>query len=448
MATQVNQTQYGNFDGTTEALLRTLAQRRAFRPIEPGRDYIPVTGKVVSADDLLAGVDAVLDGWLTTGRYAVQFEKQFAEWFGARYAVLVNSGSSANLLAFATLTSPKLGERALRPCDEVITVAAGFPTTVNPMILYGCIPVFVDVNPDTANIDVSQLAAAVSPRTRAIMLAHTLGNPFDLDAIMALAKQHNLWVIEDNCDALGATWHGTAAKGGNQKTGTLGHLATVSFYPAHHITMGEGGAVLINDKSLKKIVESIRDWGRDCWCEPGKENTCGIRFGHEMGGLPYGYDHKYIYSHLGYNLKATDTQAAIGLSQLQRAHEFVEKRRRNHAAFTERLLHLQDFFYLPQATPHSSPSWFGYLLRIRDEAKLNRHDLVQHLEASKIGTRLLFGGNLLRQPAYANIQHRVVGTLANTDRIMHRAFWLGIWPGLDDRHLDYMAEVLTKYCKA
>ncbi len=441
---------YENFTGDAEALLRSLAARRTSRSLEPGTDYLPVTGKVISPDDLLHGVDAVLDGWLTTGRYAAQFEKAFAEWMGARYALLVNSGSSANLLAFATLTSPKLGDRALKPGDEVITVAAGFPTTVNPMLLYGCVPVFVDIDADTGNIDTTQLAAAVSPRTRAIMLAHTLGNPYDLEAVLALVKQHDLWLIEDNCDALGAEWLGPSGKvlaGKPQKTGTFGHLATVSFYPAHHITMGEGGVVLINDKSLKKIVESLRDWGRDCWCEPGKENTCGIRFGHQMGELPLGYDHKYIYSHLGYNLKATDTQAAIGLSQLQKANAFVAKRRANHAYLHKLLEPLQDFFALHTATPQSNPSWFGFLLRIRDEVKLERQALVQHLEANKIGTRLLFGGNLLRQPAYQNIPRRVVGTLENSDRVMHRSFWLGVWPGLDERHLDYMVEVLTKYVR-
>jgi len=439
---------YQHLEGELLTALTRLAERRTARTIVPGQDYIPVTGKVLDATDLLLGVEAVLDGWLTAGRFAAQFERELPEWVGSKYAALVNSGSSANLLAFATLTSPKLGERAIRPGDEVITVAAGFPTTVNPAVHYGCVPVFVDITPDTADIDVTQLEAALSPRTRAVMIAHTLGNPFDLGAVTAFCERHGLWLIEDNCDALGATY-GTYPDGRPRRTGTYGHLATLSFYPAHHITMGEGGAVLVNDKSLKKIVESFRDWGRDCWCEPGKDNTCGKRFGHCMGTLPDGYDHKYIYSHLGYNLKATDMQAALGLSQLQKLDAFVARRRQNHSGLTERLLAmgLDEFLHLPVSTPGSEPSWFGYLLTVRDSMAIDRTALTQHLEAQKIGTRLLFGGNLLRQPAYQAVQHRVVGTLANTDRVMHRAFWLGVWPGLGDEHLDYMAQTLAAYCR-
>ncbi|MDX2063437.1 MAG: lipopolysaccharide biosynthesis protein RfbH, partial [Bacteroidia bacterium] len=376
---------YRNLEGELLQLLAERAAQRVQKTLRPGEDYLPVTGKVLGADDLLAGVDAVLDGWLTAGRYAVAFEREFAAWFGSRYSALVNSGSSANLVAFSTLTSPKLFDEALRPGDEVITVAAGFPTTVNPLIQYGCVPVFVDIDLATHNIATEHLEAALSPKTRAVMLAHTLGNPFDVATVKAFCERHRLWLVEDTCDALGATYQG-------QKCGTFGHLASVSFYPAHHITMGEGGAVLVNDRRLKKIVESFRDWGRDCWCEPGVDNTCGKRFGHQLGELPLGYDHKYIYSHIGYNLKATDTQAAIGLSQLRKADAFVAQRRANHAGLLERLRPLEPFFHLPQATPGSEPSWFGFLLTVRAGSGLDRTDLTRYLEGNKIGTRLLFGG--------------------------------------------------------
>jgi CDP-6-deoxy-D-xylo-4-hexulose-3-dehydrase len=437
---------YQNLDAELLAALTRVAERRTARTITPGVDYIPVTGKVLDAADLLLGVDSVLDGWLTAGRFAAQFERDLAEWVGSKYAALVNSGSSANLIAFATLTSPKLGDRAIRPGDEVITVAAGFPTTVNPAVLYGCVPVFVDVSATGADIDITQLMAALSPRTRAVMVAHTLGNPFDLSAVTAFCERHNLWLVEDNCDALGAEY-GHYPDGRPRKTGTYGHLATLSFYPAHHITMGEGGAVLVNDKSLKKIVESFRDWGRDCWCEPGKDNTCGKRFGHCMGTLPDGYDHKYIYSHIGYNLKATDMQAALGLSQLAKADHFVARRRENFATLTELLAPLTEFFHLPKSSPGSNPSWFGYLLTLRDGVPIDRTALTQHLEAQKIGTRLLFGGNLLRQPAYATVPHRVIGSLPNTDRIMNRSFWVGVWPGLEREHLSYIADTISAYCR-
>jgi CDP-6-deoxy-D-xylo-4-hexulose-3-dehydrase len=418
--------------------LKELIEKNVTKSYVPGKDYLPVTGKVLDVNDLLYGVDAVLDGWLTTGRYAAEFERELARFFGSRFSLIVNSGSSANLVAFYTLTSPKLGERALKPGDEVITVAAGFPTTVNPLIQFGCIPVFVDIDIPTYNIKTDLLEAAISPKTKAIMLAHTLGNPFNLEAIMAFAKKYNLWVIEDDCDSLGATYNG-------KKTGSYGDLATLSFYPAHHITMGEGGAVLINNPELKKIAESFRDWGRDCWCEPGKDNTCGKRFDQCLGELPCGYDHKYTYSHIGFNLKVTDTQAAIGLSQLKKAAHFVQRRRENYETLYQKLKPFETHFILPEGTPNSEPSWFGFLITIKETSNINRNDLVRFLESQKIGTRLLFAGNLTKQPAYAQIEKRIIGDLTNTDMVMNSAFWLGVWPGLNEEHYDYIVKKIQEY---
>jgi CDP-6-deoxy-D-xylo-4-hexulose-3-dehydrase len=407
------------------------AERWPKRPFEPGVTPVPVSGKVFDGEDLQYLVDASLDFWLTTGRFAREFERDFAAWWGIRHCMLVNSGSSANLLALTALTSPQLGDRRLKPGDEVLTCAAGFPTTVAPILQNGLVPVYVDAQVPTYNADPARLEEAIGPRTRAVFLAHTLGNPFDLDRVMDLARRHQLWVIEDCCDAVGAEYHG-------RKVGTFGDLATVSFYPAHHITMGEGGAVLTGDPRLKKLVESFRDWGRDCWCEPGMDNTCGKRFNWQLGDLPQGYDHKYTYSHLGYNLKLTDMQAAVGLSQMKKLDGFIRRRRENFHHLRERLLPLASDLILPEAGPGSEPSWFGFPITLQEGARVDRNTLIRHLDGRRIGTRLLFGGNLLRQPAFAGTPRRVVGDLAGCDRIMACTFWVGVYPGLTEPMLDHI----------
>lgn len=423
-----------------ESLISSFAKNIS-KQIIPGENYIPVTGKVIDEEDVLLGIDAMMDAWFTAGRFSEQFERELPRYFGSRFSCLVNSGSSANLLAFYTLTSPKLGDRAIKPGDEIITVAAGFPTTINPMIQFGCVPVFVDIDIPTYNIKTEDIEKAISPKTKAIMIAHSLGNPFNLKVVMEVARKYQLWVVEDDCDSLGARYNG-------KKTGTFGDLATLSFYPAHHITMGEGGAVLINNASLKKITESFRDWGRDCWCAPGCDNTCGKRFEWQLGELPEGYDHKYTYSHIGFNLKVTDMQAAIGLSQLSKADSFVAKRKENHKLLKSILEPLEEHFILPEATENSDPSWFGFMITVRDGSPIDRNKLTQYLEQNKIGTRLFFGGNLLRQPAYANINHRKVGNLSNSDIVMNRSFWLGVWPGLNEDHYNYISEKLQQFIKS
>jgi CDP-6-deoxy-D-xylo-4-hexulose-3-dehydrase len=403
----------------------------------PGSSPVPISGRVFDEQELELLVESSLDFWLTTGRFAERFEREFAKFVGVREAVLVNSGSSANLLAVAALTSKRLGDRRLRPGDEVITLAAGFPTTVNPILQNRLVPVFVDVHIPTFNVDVSYLETALSDRTRAVIFAHTLGNPFDLDAVTAFAKKHGLWLIEDCCDALGSTYRG-------QQVGTFGDLATVSFYPAHHITMGEGGCVLTNKPLMRTLVESFRDWGRDCWCAPGKENTCGKRFDWQLGELPHGYDHKYIYSHVGYNLKATDMQAAVGVAQLKKLPAFIEARKRNFAYLKSGLKDAEEHFVLPEATPNSDPSWFGLPLLVRETAPFSRNTLIEFLNGRKIGTRQLFGGNLVRQPAYADLNYRIVGDLQTSDRVMNQAFWIGVYPGLTPAMLDYVLETMNE----
>ena len=404
----------------------------------PGVSPIPVSGKVIDANDVSAVVDSALDAWFTTGRFGESFERNLARFVGVRSASLVNSGSSANLIALSALTSPKLGDRRLNSGDEVITVAAGFPTTVNPIFQNRMVPVFVDVTVPGYEIDVRQLEAARSDRTRAVFLAHTLGNVFDLDAVVAFTRKHNLWLIEDCCDALGSTYKG-------RNVGTFGDIATLSFYPAHHITTGEGGAVLTDKPSLQVLIESFRDWGRDCWCVPGKDNTCGKRFDWQLGSLPCGYDHKYIYSHIGYNLKATDMQAALGASQLTKLPEFIARRRANFHHLKTALAGLEEYLILPEATAHSEPSWFGFPVGVREDAPFRREDLIRALDANKIGTRLLFGGNLLRQPAYQYCEYRVAGELRNTDFVMNNVFWVGVYPGLTPPMLDFVARTIAEF---
>jgi len=403
----------------------------------PGEDPVPVSGKVLTSEDFTALVDSSLDGWLTAGRFTVDFERQLAQFVGARSALFVNSGSSANLVALSGLTSKKLGERALRPGDEVLTVAMGFPTTVNPIIQNELRPVVVDVNLDTLDANAERLEEAISPKTKAIMMAHTLGNPFDLDAVQRLCKENNLWLIEDSCDALGSTYRG-------QRTGSFGDTATLSFYPAHHITTGEGGAVFVKSPLVKKQVESFRDWGRDCYCETGKDNTCAKRFGWKLGDLPEGYDHKYTYSHIGYNLKATDMQAALGLTQLAKVELFIQKRKDNYE-YLKKHLSLVEGLSIAQATPNSEPSWFGFPITLDPIHPVNREDLLRFLDSRKIGTRLLFAGNITKQPAYKNVDFRVVGDLTNTDLVMTRSFWVGVYPGLTSQMMDYVIESITDF---
>ena len=403
-----------------------------------GETLIPPSGKLIGSKELQLMVEASLDGWLTTGRFNASFEKKLAEFLGVAHLITVNSGSSANLVAFNTLTSSKLGDRSIKKGDEVIGVAAGFPTTVNPIVQFGAIPVFVDVHPRTHNIDPDLIEAAITSKTKAIMLAHTLGNPFDLKKVRALCDKYNLWLIEDTCDALGATFDG-------KMVGTWGDIATLSFYPAHHITMGEGGAVFTNNPLLKSIAESFRDWGRDCYCAPGCDDTCGNRFGQQFGSLPNGYDHKYVYAHLGYNLKITDMQAACGLAQLDRLPDFIASRKRNFEYLKERLSGLSQFLEVAEATPNSDPSWFGFPLTLKESSGVERVDLLKYLDQKKIGTRLLFAGNLTRQPYFNGVNYRVVGELVNTDRTMKQTFWLGVQPTLNYKHFDYIVEQLEEF---
>lgn len=410
------------------------------REFIPGETPVPISGKVFDAVEIQFLVDAGLDFWLTTGRYAEQFESEFARVFGLRHALLTNSGSSANLLALSCLTSPSLKAKALKPGDEVITVAAGFPTTLNPIIQNGLVPVLVDVDVPTYNVDTNQLEEALSERTRAVIFAHTLGNPYNVARVSEFVKKHDLWWVEDCCDAVGATYK-------NKHVGTFGDLATVSFYPAHHITMGEGGCVLTDRAALKTLIESFRDWGRDCWCVPGATNTCGKRFDWQLGDLPHGYDHKYTYSHVGYNLKLTDMQAAVGVAQLQKLPAFIEARRKNFRFLFEGLQDLQEFFILPEATPDSDPSWFGFPLAIKPSAPFTRDYVLRYLDERKIATRLLFGGNLLRQPAYQGMQHRKVGSLENSDFVMNQVLWMGVWPGLSKEMLTFVVETLQRMVK-
>ena len=410
------------------------------KPFVPGVSPVPVTGKVYDGSDMQSLVDSALDFWLTTGRFNEAFEARLRGFLGVKHALTTNSGSSANLLALSTLASPTLGDRALKPGDEMITVATGFPTTVNPSLQYGLTPVFVDVDIPTYNIRADMIEAAVSERSKVIMVAHTLGNPFDLGEVMRVAKKYNLWVVKDCCDALGSKYDG-------KMVGTFGDIGTLSFYPAHHITMGEGGAVFTNKLRLRRLIESMRDWGRDCWCAPGKDNTCGLRFTRTMGDLPYGYDHKYTYGHAGYNLKITDMQAAVGLAQMEHLEGFIADRKRNFDLLTEGLARFEDVLILPKATPNSDPSWFGYTLSVRRDAGFSRDDLVQHLNARNIATRFLFGGNLMRQPYMKDRNIRVVGSLENADFVTEQTLWIGLYPGLSPLHIEYMIDTIGQFLK-
>jgi len=421
------------------ASLVTKYSEEKYKPVAfvGGETVIPPSGKLMGEEELQNMVAASLDGWLTTGRFNTLFEKGLAEFLGVKYCLSVNSGSSANLVAFNTLTSHKLGDRAIKKGDEVIGVAAGFPTTVNPIIQFGAVPVFVDVDIQTHNINVDLIEAAITPKTKAIMLAHALGNPFNVGRVKEICDKHNLWLIEDTCDALGAEFNG-------QKCGTFGDMGTLSFYPAHHMTMGEGGAVFMNNPELKAIAESFRDWGRDCYCPPGCDNTCGCRFDQKHGDLPYGYDHKYVYSHSGYNLKITDMQAACGLAQLGKLEYFIEKRRSNYVYLRNKLESLTDFIHLPIPTPNSNPSWFGFPITLKDDCGVSRVDVTKFLDSHKIGSRLLFAGNLLKQPYFKDVEYRVVGDLTHTEKTMNDTFWIGVQPALDEVHFDFVAEKLEE----
>jgi len=421
------------------ANLVTKFSEEKYKPLAfvGGETVIPPSGKLMGEEELQNMVAASLDGWLTTGRFNTLFEKGLAEFLGVKYCLSVNSGSSANLVAFNTLTSHKLGDRAIKKGDEVIGVAAGFPTTVNPIIQFGAVPVFVDVDIQTHNINVDLIEAAITPKTKAIMLAHALGNPFNVTRVKEICDKHNLWLIEDTCDALGAELNG-------QKCGTFGDIGTLSFYPAHHMTMGEGGAVFMNNPELKAIAESFRDWGRDCYCPPGCDNTCGCRFEQKHGDLPYGYDHKYVYSHSGYNLKITDMQAACGLAQLGKLEYFIEKRRSNYSYLRNKLESLTDFIHLPIPTPNSNPSWFGFPITLKDNCGVSRVDVTKFLDSHKIGSRLLFAGNLLKQPYFKDVEYRVVGDLTHTEKTMNDTFWIGVQPALDEVHFDFVAEKMEE----
>jgi len=427
---------------TNQLVEIALDTRHKIAPFIAGHSKIPVSGKVFGAAEISAAVNACLEFWLTAGHYTEKFEKSLAKYIGMRSSLMVNSGSSANLLAISSLTSAKLRDRKLGKGDEVITVAAGFPTTVAPIIQNGLVPVYIDVNLGTYVAIDNMIEESISKKTKAIMMAHTLGNPFNLELVSSLAKKYNLWVIEDNCDALGGTYN-------NQILGSFGDLSTLSFYPAHHITTGEGGAVLTKKAVLKPIIESFRDWGRDCWCKPGCDNTCSKRFGWTLGELPEGYDHKYTYSHLGYNLKSGDIQAAIGLAQLERLPFFIEKRRKNWSFLWDGLKDLEEFLILPESTPNSNPSWFGFAITVRPSSPINRNTLVKYLNSKNIGTRLLFGGNLLKQPAFQDTPRRIAGNLVNTDLVMNNTFWIGVWPGLEEKALSYVVDSVRQvYCNA
>jgi CDP-6-deoxy-D-xylo-4-hexulose-3-dehydrase len=423
-----------------EKVKKLFNLRRSKGKFVPGESIIPYAGRVYDEKEIISLVDSSLDFWLTAGRFAKQFEDEVARFIGAKHCVLTNSGSSANLLAISALTSPKLDEKRLKPGDEVITTACAFPTTVNPIIQNNLIPVFLDVEIGTYNVQADKIEESLSEKTKAIFLSHTLGNPFDLDKVIEVAQKYKLWVIEDNCDALGSKYNG-------QYTGTFGHISTFSFYPAHHITMGEGGALVTNDSHLKRLIESFRDWGRDCWCETGCDNTCGKRFGWQLGTLPYGYDHKYIYSHIGYNLKVTDMQAAVGVEQLKKLPCFIGARKKNWKIFYERLKRYDDYFILPKIIAKSDPSWFGFLLTIKEDAQFSKNNIVKYLEERKIATRSLFSGNILRHPAYEGIQHRIYGTLKYTDYIMENTFWIGVYPGLDEDRINYVLNVFDSFIK-